>query len=116
MYEYFIQLGINSDFQVVPVPLHQKRIKKRKYNHMNLAATEFCKLSGLTLNLELIKRIKDTKPQYKLSKAARADNLRNAFAVDKTKDCGKPILIIDDICTTGSVSYTHLTLPTILRV
>ena len=102
MYEYFIQLGINSDFQVVPVPLHQKRIKKRKYNHMNLAATEFCKLSGLTLNLELIKRIKDTKPQYKLSKAARADNLRNAFAVDKTKDYGKPILIIDDICTTGS--------------
>ena len=102
MYEYFLRLNINKTFQVVPVPLHKNRIKKRKYNHMELVAEEFCKLSGFVPNFELIKRIKDTKPQYKLSRKERLQNLAQAFYVDKTKKSLLPILIIDDICTTGS--------------
>ena len=58
MYEYFSQLNYKQDFQVVPTPLHQKRQKKRKYNHMDLVAEEFCKLSGYSLNNNLIKRVK----------------------------------------------------------
>ena len=102
MWEYFYQLDDNRDFQVVPVPMHAKRVKKRKYNHMDLVVEEFCKLSGNTPNYDLIKRIKDTKPQYKLSRAQRLQNLENAFVIDKSKDLNKPILILDDICTTGS--------------
>lgn len=109
MYEYFIELNLNKKFQVVPVPLHENRIKKRKYNHMELVATEFCKLSGDTPNFELIKRVKDTKPQYKLSRAERMKNLEAAFVVDKTKDLGLPILIIDDICTTGATFEEMIT-------
>ena len=30
------------------------------------------------------------------------NNLANAFEIDKTKDLNLPILIMDDICTTGS--------------
>ncbi len=102
MYYYFNRVGINRAFQVVPVPLHKNRIKKRKYNHMELVAEEFCKFMGYTPNFELIKRIKDTKPQYKLSKPQRMENLKDAFEVDKTKFLDMPVLIIDDICTTGS--------------
>jgi len=102
MYEYFSKLQINKEYQVIPVPLHKNRIKKRKYNHMELVAEEFCKLSGFTPNFELIKRVKDTKPQYKLSRPERMKNLADAFVVDKSKDLGMPILILDDICTTGS--------------
>ena len=102
MYEYFSKLKIKDEYQVVPVPLHKNRVKKRKYNHMELVAEEFCKLSGFTPNFELIKRVKDTKPQYKLSREDRMKNLEGAFVVDKTKDLGMPILILDDICTTGS--------------
>ena len=69
---------------------------------MELVAEEFCKLSGDIPNFELITRIKDTKPQYKLSRKERLENLKSAFAVDKTKDLNLPILIIDDICTTGA--------------
>ena len=60
MYEYFQGLGIEGKFQVIPVPLHQNRVRKRKYNHMELVAEEFCKLSGNVPNYELIKRVKDT--------------------------------------------------------
>lgn len=102
MYEYWSELGDTRDFQVVPTPLHKNRIKKRKYNHMDLVAEEFCKLTGYSLNKDLIKRVKDTKPQYKLTRPQRLENLNGAFEVDKSEDLGKPILILDDICTTGA--------------
>ena len=102
MYEYFEKLQIDKKFQVVPVPLHKNRIKKRKYNHMELVAEEFCKLSGNVLNAELIRRVKDTKPQYKLTRPQRMANLASAFEVESDKDVGLPVLIIDDICTTGA--------------
>ena len=102
MYEYFLRLNIDKTFQVVPVPLHKNRVKKRKYNHMELVAEEFCRLSGFVPNFELIKRVKDTKPQYKLSRKERLENLSQAFIVDTTKNLPLPILILDDICTTGS--------------
>lgn len=102
MYEYWQKLNLNAQFQVIPVPLHKNRIRKRKYNHMELVAYEFCKLSGNICNTELIERIKDTKPQYKLSREQRMENLSSAFKVNKEKDLGVPILVIDDICTTGA--------------
>ena len=102
MNEYWQKITDKNNFQVVPVPIYKTREKKRKYNHMNLVAEEFCKLSGCTLNTDLVKRIKDTKPQYKLKKAEREINLKDAFEVDETNLLPMKILIIDDICTTGS--------------
>ncbi|MCQ2738824.1 MAG: hypothetical protein MJ237_01200 [bacterium] len=104
MYEYFssIEKLKSKNYELVPVPLHSNRIKKRKYNHMELVCQEFSKLSGLSCNFNIIKRIKDTKPQYKLNRTQRLNNLSGAFEVDKSFFNSKPILIIDDICTTGS--------------
>ena len=104
MYDYFVNIEIlqNKDFELIPVPLHEKRIKQRKYNHMELVCEKFSKLSGFECNFELIKRVKDTKPQYKLTRKERLENLSGAFYVDITKYKGKSLLIIDDICTTGT--------------
>lgn len=104
MHEYWQKIPNKKDFyQIVPVPLFKEREKIRKYNHMVLVGEEFCKLAGYEINLELVKRIKDTKPQYRLNKAQRMENLANAFAINANN--GKingGILLIDDICTTGS--------------
>ncbi len=102
MYEYFKMLDINKQFQVVPVPLHQDRQRKRKYNHMELVAKEFCEMTGFIPNFELIKRIKNTKPQYKLSRVERMNNLNKAFIIDLSKYVNLPILLFDDICTSGA--------------
>lgn len=106
MWEYFSKLieieKLDSDYQVVPVPLHKKRMHKRGYNQMELVGEEFCKLNNFSLNTKLISRVKDTKAQYKLSRKERIKNLEKAFKVDATKLENKPILLIDDICTTGS--------------
>ena len=69
---------------------------------MELVCTEFSRLSGFSCNFDLIKRVKDTKPQYKLSRKERLKNLSEAFIVDTEKLSGKNLLIMDDICTTGS--------------
>lgn len=103
MYQYWEKLNIDGEFEIIPVPIFPKRKKKRKYNHMELVADEFSKLTGYDVNTELIKRIKDTKPQYNLNKSQRMLNLDKAFSVDVSKNiAGKRVLIIDDICTTGS--------------
>lgn len=104
MYDYFKQNDefLNKDFELIPVPLHSNRIKKRKYNHMELVCEEFSKLSGFKCNFELIKRVKDTQPQYKLNRTQRMQNLHNAFEVNKELYDGKTLLLMDDICTTGS--------------
>ncbi|MBQ4114405.1 ComF family protein [bacterium] len=104
MYEYFKNIEVlqGKDFELVAVPLHKNRIKSRKYNHMELVCEEFSHISGFSCNFELIKRIKDTKPQYRLSRNERLINLSKAFEVDRDKINGKNILIMDDICTTGS--------------
>ena len=104
MWQYWQNLDLlEDDFQIVPVPIFSKRKKQRKYNHMELVASEFAKMSGYEINFDLIKRVKDTKPQYKLNKAQRMLNLSHAFEVNQAKLIkDKKILIIDDICTTGS--------------
>lgn len=103
MYEYWQKTLEKKEFyQVVPIPLFKTREKSRKYNHMTLVAEEFCKLTGYEMNLGLVKRIKDTKPQYKLNKSQRMENLANAFFIDKNKLSKGKILLLDDICTTGS--------------
>lgn len=114
MWEYFQEIiernNISKDFQVVPVPLHKTRERQRGYNHMQLVAKEFCMLSGYEPNYELITRVKHTKAQYKLTRQERLKNLHNAFQADKTKLIrGKSILIIDDICTTGSTFEAMIT-------
>lgn len=103
MYEYWQKILNKKEFyQVVPIPLFKTREKSRKYNHMALVAEEFCKLTGYEMNLDLVKRIKDTKPQYKLNKSQRMENLANAFVIDKNSLSKGEVLLLDDICTTGS--------------
>lgn len=102
MWEYWQNLNLDGDFIIIPVPIYEKREKQRKYNHMELVAKEFSKLSGYEVCTNLIERIKDTKPQYKLNKAQRMLNLANAFRVKTVVNTDKKLLIIDDICTTGS--------------
>lgn len=107
MCDYWNTLDIKQEnFIVVPVPMHKSRKKKRKYNHMDLVADAFVSLVGenLVLDTTLIERIKDTKPQYKLTYDERQKNLKNAFLLSKDfeKYKDKKILIVDDILTTGS--------------
>lgn len=80
----------------------KKDLNHRGYNQTKLIAKE---LTGITeiRNAPLLRKIKDTKEQKRLNAAERRENLKNAFAVNPKADVkGKNVLIIDDVCTTGS--------------
>ena len=89
------------DFVVCPVPIHKNRLKKRKYNHMELVAEEFAKHYNLEVDNTLLMRKKDTPPMYKLTINERKKQLDGAFGASE-KIQGKKILLLDDIVTSGN--------------
>lgn len=103
MYEYWKELNKKEDFIIIPVPIHKERRKERKYNHMDLVADEFSKLSGYLTNKNFLLRIKDTKKQYNLNKQERIKNIKNAFEISSSEviSIEKNLLIIDDITSSG---------------
>ena len=74
---------------------------------MELIAEEFSKLTGFEIEKKLIKKIKYTKPQYKVRN--RKKNIENSFIINndlKEKYKDSSILLIDDITTSGATIET----------
>lgn len=101
-----IKNEIASHDLIIAVPLHPKRLKKRKFNQAILLAKNLVKFSpNLKFFPDFLFRVKDTKPQAQLRKQQREKNLKRGFLVNKIyqdslKD--KKVLLIDDVMTTGA--------------
>ncbi len=88
---------------LIPVPLHYKRLIKRRYNQSALLAMELGRLTGLKTDVSSLVKFRSTKPQVSFSGAARVKNVKGAFKVKHPeKVAGKHIVLIDDVMTTGS--------------
>lgn len=88
--------------EIIPVPLHASRKRKRGYNQAEVIARELSCHTGIPCRTDVLFRIRKTKPQKMLDDKQRADNLKGAFAVSAGwKACGN-VLLIDDIYTTGA--------------
>ena len=88
---------------VVPVPLHDTKQRERGFNQAEILASAICERLGLTLDTQLLSRVRNTDHQAKLSADERRCNMRNAFAVQSAEAAAnKTVLVIDDIYTTGS--------------
>lgn len=89
---------------VTSVPLHKTRHKKRGYNQSDLLAKNLSRRLNLFYSQHMLQRTKNTKPQFKLKRHERKQNIKNAFQVKsdhKEKVRSKTILLIDDLTTTG---------------
>lgn len=83
------------------VPISRKREAWRGFNQSELLANEVGRELGVPLGV--LKKTKETKTQVGLPKKEREKNLANAFSVVAPKKlCGKMILLIDDVFTTGT--------------
>jgi len=88
---------------LVPVPLHQKRIRERGYNQSNLLAKELGKLTSLPVVDDCLIRQRHTPPQAKtLTVAERRSNVANAFTCRDHRLRDKQVLLIDDVSTSGA--------------
>jgi ComF family protein len=89
---------------IVPVPLHWSRSLVRGFNQAQIMAQVISDLSNKPV-IPLLKRIRATRYQARLSGVHRTVNVREVFAIDtryKEWCTDKDILIIDDLMTTGA--------------
>lgn len=89
---------------VIPIPLHPERQQQRTYNQAERIARSFCDVTGLPLKANGLLRLKKTAAQYELSRQERFLNLQQAFSMgpDLPSTHRPPILLVDDIFTTGA--------------
>ncbi|HLP91619.1 MAG TPA: ComF family protein [Nostocaceae cyanobacterium] len=96
---------------VVPIPLHPSKQKQRGYNQAALIAEGFCQITGFQYRNNALVRIKETKAQFGLSVTERETNVATAFSVN-TELCQRPpdipLLLIDDIYTTGATAKSAI--------
>jgi ComF family protein len=87
----------------VPVPLHPLRLAQRGYNQSALLAGRVARRLGVPLWPSALARTRDTPPQATLPRQARLANVVDAFVARQPEHvCGREILLIDDIWTTGA--------------
>ena len=88
---------------VVPVPLHWTRLFTRRYNQAGLLAHAIRAAGGPPVAPDWLVRRRRTPSQGRLGPAARARNVRGAFAVRRGCEVkGKRIVLVDDVLTTGA--------------
>jgi len=83
------------------VPVSAKRLRQRGYDQSRLLAEGACGLWGVT-PVCLLRKVRDNPAQSGLESAeARWNNTRDAYEA-AGDSAGKRVLLIDDVCTTGS--------------
>ncbi|NLY09584.1 MAG: ComF family protein [Tissierellia bacterium] len=90
----------SEDPLIIPVPIHKKRLKQRGFNQSELLARELATKINAMVGDYLIKT-KNTQDQIELSSEKRRENLRGAIKATRPIP-PVPILLVDDIITTGS--------------
>lgn len=86
---------------IVPVPVHRTKERRRGFNQSAYLAERISGYTGIPADLTLVKKIRKTKSQKKLTAHQRQENLKKAFEVQHPVNAGR-ILVVDDVYTTGS--------------
>ena len=88
---------------IVPVPLHKKKLRKRGYNQSFWIAKGLHHVWKAEINTNCIERIYNNQTQTQKDVYERWKHKDLAFKVKEPETiCGKSILIIDDVITTGT--------------
>lgn len=88
---------------IIPVPLHEKKMKQRGYNQ----ALEIAKGVNEVLQVELLEqvviRVKNNPSQTGKNVVERFQNVEDAFELLRPEKVrGKHVLLVDDVITTGA--------------
>jgi len=88
---------------VIPVPLHKKRMAERGYNQVALFGKAIAERLGTNYNDNLLIRKTYARTQTNKNLAARAEIISDAFDIELSGNHeGKHFLLVDDVITTGA--------------
>ena len=100
---FAMHMELPTDWEIgviLPVPLHPKRYRWRGFNQSELLADCLGLRYALSVRTDVLSRCRETRTQTELTVAQRAENVKGAFAAENC--AGLRVLLIDDVCTTGS--------------
>lgn len=90
---------------LVPIPLHWTRRIERSFNQAHRLARALSRITGIPVRSNLLRRTQRAHVQALLSREARAENVKRAFAfTGKGSVEGARIVLIDDVLTTGATA------------
>ena len=103
MYKRILSQGLADKIDgITYVPMHRADKRRRGYNQSRLLAQELERLTGKPC-VNLLEKTRRTAEQKSLNAQQRRENLAGAFKfARKHKAEGASVLLIDDVCTTGS--------------
>ena len=86
---------------IMPVPLHDARLRERGYNQSMEIARGIASQLGVHLAADACIRVRDTAAQLDLPLKERRENVRGAFSCRQALE-GKTVAVVDDVMTTGA--------------
>ena len=90
---------------VVPVPMFWFDRRIRGLHLSGELARALSSRHGWVCDTRLLRQVKPSRRQYRLSAAQRARNVRGLFAAAKGADLKKQtVLLVDDVMTTGATA------------
>jgi ComF family protein len=113
MAKSWITTGLHQQFPrllVIPIPMHKSKQQQRGYNQAEIISRSFARQIGYRHQPSALIRIRETQPQSKLGLNDRAQNLESAFSLAPNFKTNQPILLVDDIFTTGATLRTAIKL------
>lgn len=87
---------------LLPCPMHPARYRARGFNQAAIIAYELGRALQIPVDYQLCRRSAATRPQIRLDRKARLQNLAGVFVVN-----GRPpphVAIVDDVVTTGATA------------
>jgi len=88
---------------IIPVPLHEKRLKVRGYNQVTKFGQEISTILQVPYNESILKRKLDSKTQTSKLRVERFNDLKEKFFInDFVTFKNKHVLLVDDVLTTGA--------------
>ena len=86
---------------IAPLPLHPARLAERGFNQAVEIAKALSRASGIGVDAQLARRVRNTAAQTALPWRERRANMRGAFSCERDL-AGLSIAVIDDVMTTGA--------------
>ncbi len=98
--------GIKGD-AVIPVPLYRSKELKRGFNQSALIAEALAGKTGMSAELRMLVRTRDTMPMRSLGPAERRRNIAGSISLSHGFEgslAGRTLIVVDDFYTTGSTA------------
>lgn len=97
--------SLPDDTVVIPVPLHLTRLLRRRFNQSALLAQAVARRLGLDYMPDALNRTRRTESLNGKSRDARYCELSDSITANPRrvqKLCGRPVLLVDDVMTSGA--------------